>query len=157
MYNLTDDSTAIATALVNDSRDLLNVVAHRDVRTTFGAAVQMRRALGNLDRRLDALRRGLLRDLELRLEPPRRTADEVAPSPYRTVRLQGGDEGEALARLTDADLREHLRGHHWWYQHEPNPQQRWNTSKRFPVARRELVARGHEHDAWMDGTEGADA
>ena len=52
MPNLTDESTAIALALVNDAHRLLRLVANRDLQTTHGTFVQMGRTMGFADRRL---------------------------------------------------------------------------------------------------------
>ena len=66
---------------------------------------------------------------------PRPTSEGVPPNPYRNLRVE-------LARYS-----------YWSYVHEPQPYSRWWKSKYVSFIRRELVARGHEHDAWMDGTE----
>ena len=148
MPNLTDESTAIALALVQDAHRLLRLVANRDLQTTHGTFVQMGSTMGFADRRLEALRRGLFHDLEKELHPERFTFPPMPPNPYQ-LRRGSDDEG----RLSDQDLFEETRHYYWWYTHEPNPLQRWNVSKRFSELRRKVVARGYEHDAWTDGTE----
>ncbi|MEO5747696.1 MAG: hypothetical protein ABI336_04680 [Humibacillus sp.] len=60
---------------------------------------------------------------------------------------------EAQARLSEEDTLELARYSHWSYVHEPQPYSRWWKSRYVSFIRRELVARGHEHDAWMDGAE----
>lgn len=149
MPDLTDESTAIAQALVNDAHRVLRVVGNRDLRTTHSTYAQLDLSIRFADHRLDALRRGLLRDLERELYPERFTFPPMPPNPYR---LPPGSTGDS-DRLSDEELLEETRYYYWWYTHEPNPLTRWNVSKRFSELRRQVVARGYAHDAWTDGTE----
>ncbi len=70
-------------------------------------------------------------------------------NPHPHVALGTGDVAERLAELSDADLLAYLRWSDWESDHsDKHPYTRWGYSKLFSCARRELVSRGHDADAW---------
>jgi hypothetical protein len=67
-----DESAHTAHALVTSAHDLLSMVDNRRFYSTHDAAEAMRRSMDDIDRRL-ALRGGLLRELDLRLDADERS------------------------------------------------------------------------------------
>lgn len=149
----TDEPGRVAQALVLRAHDLLNAIDDREHSTARRTAKKMRRAMRDIDGRLEELERGLLHDLRVRAKAERLASKAAVPNPYRSIPMRGSSDTKQLSRLSDEDLLEHLRYENWRMNHEPNPYSRWWISKGFSNARRALEARGYEDDAWMDGTE----
>ena len=72
-------------------------------------------------------------------------------NPHPHVGIGHGLVAERLAELSDADLVAYLRWSFWEHRHSDKPAfTRWGYSKLFSSARRELVRRGHDAEAWRE-------